>query len=48
MCYGGFLITEFEGRWVMSLTDLGGCMRPSFGPFLGETEGPFLGADLRS
>jgi hypothetical protein len=48
MYYRGFLITEFEGRWVMSLTDLGGCMGPSIGSFLGETEGPFLGADLRS
>ena len=48
MCYRRFLITEFEGRRVMSLMDLGGCRGASFGSFLGETEGPFLGADLRS
>jgi hypothetical protein len=47
MCYRRFLITEFEGLRVMSLTDLVGYMGPSFGSFLGETEGPFLGADLR-
>ena len=42
------LITEFEwgsGSYASSI--LAGPWGPFFGSFLGETEGPFLGADLR-
>jgi hypothetical protein len=48
MYYRRFLIREFEGWRFVSLAYLGGSMGSSFGSFLGETEGPFLGADLRS
>ena len=46
MCFRRFLITEFDGSARGALAER--AQRIFSEVFLGETEGPFLGADLRT
>ena len=47
MGFGRFLITDPDGQWDSAIRE---CVQTVCGirVFLGETEGPFLGANLRS